>query len=194
MKEAKNNKIAKRLIWIAFVVSALVSGGHMYRSYLIRHTPPTAAQPTQTSPEAGERSVILFFAAEDGNALVREVREIDACDDLATCIDDLLQELANGPLGDLKPTIPPTTTVRSVAIDGDTAVINFGHELVEGLPGGSSAESAAVYAIVDSITATFPQIKRVKITIEGEKSATLKEHVDIRQPLEPDFSRERLPK
>lgn len=191
MKEAKSNKVAKRLIWIAFLISALISGGLMYRSYVKRHASPKLLSPPAMTAVEGRRSVILFFAAEKGDLLVREVREIDACDDVALCIDDLLSELANGPLGDLKPTIPTTTTVRSVVVDGDTAVITFGRELVDGLPGGSSAESAAVYAIVDSITASFPIVKRVKIAIDGDKSVTLKDHVDIRQPLEPDFSRER---
>jgi hypothetical protein len=50
---------------------------------------------------------------------------------------------------------------------------------------------AAVYAVVDSIAANFPQIRRVQLLIDGENVPTLKGHLDLRGPLAPDFSLEK---
>jgi len=104
-----------------------------------------------------------------------------------------VDELINGPLGDLAPTLPENLTVRSVQVTGDLAVIDLGEEMMTGLPGGSSAEMAAVYSIVDSVAINFPHIKQLKILVDGQAIDTLKGHLDLRGPLKPDFTMEKKP-
>jgi len=50
---------------------------------------------------------------------------------------------------------------------------------------------AAVYSVVDSLAVNFPQIRQVRIFVEGKPVDTLKGHLDLREPLEPDFSLEK---
>jgi spore germination protein GerM len=76
-------------------------------------------------------------------------------------------------------------------VNGDIALIDLGEELVKGLPSGSNGEMMAVYSIVNSITANFPRIKKVKLLLNGKGVETLKGHIDLREPLVPDFTLEK---
>jgi spore germination protein GerM len=189
MKRAQGKiRGGKVLLLAAFVAFALVLGALMLFKYMDRQERPTASpQP----PPTGTIAVSLFFASSDTGEFVRETREIEACStDIAPCIRQSLEELANGPMGDLSPTIPPASTVRSVQIKDDTAIVNMGRELVDGLPHGSSAEMTAAYSIVNTVGFNFPTVKRVKLLIEGHEVTTLGGHLDLLKPLEPDFRTE----
>lgn len=184
-KAHKKPANAKTLLLAAFLTAALILGALMAQKYLARHGTGTAPVAPR---QAGTVSVSLFFAAPDASGLVRESREIGACaSDLSACVSSTLEELANGPLGDLSPTLPPGSTFRSVHTQGDTAIVDIGKELAENLPKGSSAEMTAVYSIVNTISYNFPAIKRVKFLLEGRDITTLGGHLELDKPLEPDF-------
>jgi hypothetical protein len=185
MTKRKKNVGGKYLLIVAFLAAATILGTLMLHKYLTRV--PSPPLPARQEP-AGTYSVSLFFASPDSGVLVRETREIGACSgDLSGCVRDVLDELANGPLGDLAPTIPVNSIFRSVHIQGDMALVNLGKEFIEGLPKGSSAELMAAYSIVNTISLNFPSIKRVKFQVEGADVTTFSGHLDLRKPLEPDF-------
>ncbi|MEA5114840.1 MAG: GerMN domain-containing protein [Geobacteraceae bacterium] len=186
MKRAQGKiRGGKVLLLTAFVAVALVLGALMLFKYLERHERPTV--PQQPHP-AGSIAVSLFFASSGTGEFVMETREIEACgSDIAPCIRKALEELANGPLGDLSPTIPPTSTVRSVQILNDTAIVDMGKGFVDGMPQGSSAEMTAAYSIVNTVSYNFPSVKKVKILIDGHEVTTLGGHLDLRSPLEPNY-------
>jgi hypothetical protein len=173
----------------AFLVLAAFLVVLVLKKYQGRHAFP----PAPAAPEAATHSVVLFFGGPTGEGLVREAREADPCDDTSECIRDVIEELVNGPLDDLSPVLPPQTTVLDVAVSGDTATVDFGPELQEGLPEGASAEMLAAYSIVDTVAVNFPQIRRVRITVGGKPVGTLREHLDLREALAPDFSLEVKP-
>jgi spore germination protein GerM len=177
----------RTVLLIAFLICALVLGALVLKKYETGREKPTAPPQSQ---QRGNLLVTLFFAAPDSNGLVREGREIDSCDDPANCIETVIGELINGPFGNLNPTLPPTTTINGVRIEGDTALVDLADNFVTGLPGGSNSEMLAVYSIVDTIAVNFPQIKQVKILIDNKSVETLKGHLDLREPLEPDFTLE----
>lgn len=172
---------------IAFIIFAAILGALLLSRYAEKEIRPT--------PPGGERAetfpVTLFFATPDDSGLVREGREIDACDDPADCVTEVIGELAGGPLGELVPTLPAATVVRGVRAEGDLAIVDLGHEIIEGLPGGSHAELLAVYSMVDTIAVNFPRFRRVAFLIDGEPAQTLKGHIDLREPLVPDFTLEK---
>jgi hypothetical protein len=58
------------------------------------------------------------------------------------------------------------------------------------MTGGSADELLTVYAIVDSLTANVPQIRRVGLLVGGRERDTLAGHVDIRRPLPPHAKKE----
>jgi spore germination protein GerM len=160
----------------------------MLKKYEERHRQPVAVPHPQ---QEGTFLVTLFFASPDGTGLVREGREIGPCEDPAKCVGSVVGELINGPLGDLAPTLPAATSIHDVQVNGDLAQIDLGEEMIKGLPAGSNAEMTAVYSIVDTIAVNFPSIKQVKLLVGGKPVETLKGHLDLREPLTPDFSLEK---
>jgi spore germination protein GerM len=175
----------KSILFLAFLIVSVVLGSLMLHKYQSRQRQPIG--PVQPQP-AGTVLISLFFAAPDGQGLKRETREIDACgNDLASCVQDAVEELVSGPMGELDRTLPEATIVNSVQVNGDTAVVDFSKEMADGLPGGSSSEMTAVYSVVNTISFNFHQIKKVKFLLEGHDVETLKSHLDLRSPLEPDF-------
>jgi hypothetical protein len=179
----------RMVLFLAFLVAATILGALMLQKYQGRgRLPSTPSQPQ----EEGTVRVSLFFASLDGDGLVREGSEIDSCgNDLSVCIQATIDKLISGPLGDLAPTLPPATVIHNVRVLGDTAYLDFGSGLVDGLPEGSSAEMTAVYSITDTIAFNFPRIKKVKFLLDGHDMESLKGHLDLRKPVQPDFGMEK---
>jgi Sporulation and spore germination len=190
VRENKRPRREVAVLLIAFIVCAAVLGALMLKKYEDRHLRPAA--PPQPQQE-GTFLVALLFAAPNEDRLVREGREIDACGGPAECVEAVVEELINGPLGELAPVLPSATPIREVRITGDLALVDFGEELIDGLPGGSSAEMMAVYSVVDTIAVNFPRIKQVKLLVGGKEVRSLKGHLDLHEPLTPDFSLEKTP-
>lgn len=178
----------EQLVLAAFLILAIILGVLVFGKYQSsRDLPVTRPEPKP----AGTMQVTLFFAASDGAGLAREGRQVTACESLAECVRSLVDEVANGPVGDLHPTLPPNAVVHGVRIEGETAVVDFGSDLVAGLPGGSSSEMAAVYSVVNTVCLNYPQIKGVKFLIDGAEAETLTGHLDLRLPITPDFALEK---
>ena len=174
------------LLLIAFMISAVVLGALIYRKYETSRLKPPPPQPQET----GTLLVALFFASPDGTGLVREAREIDACADPTACAEEVLEELINGPVGDMSPSLPPVATFHSVRVEGETAIVDFGKEFSEALPAGSNAQMVAVYSVIDSLAFNIPSIKNVRFLLGGESVRTLGQ-LDLSVPLAPDFSLEK---
>lgn len=186
MKQARRPRRRMAFLFVAFVIFALTLGTLIYRKYEMSRLKPTPPQPQET----GVLLVTLFFASPDGAGLAREAREVDACSEQTECAEEVLEELINGPVGDMAPTLPSAATFRSVRVDGDTATVDFGKEFADSLPAGSNAEMVAVYSVIDSLAFNFPAIKRVKFLLEGENVKTFG-HLDLSAPLTPDFTLEK---
>lgn len=187
----KNSKSPKRGAWgivLAFLLLAVFLGALLFRKHEKAITPPSVPTAPQNS---GLVTVTLFFASPSGDALVKEVREIGPCDEPSACFEEILEELINGPLGELSPVLPLTGMFNSVKLDGQTARVDFAQELLDGLPGGSSSELYAVYSVVNSICYNYPHVKQVVFTVDGKPLTALKGHLDISSPVEPDFSLEK---
>ena len=170
---------------VPFAIIALFFGALIWKK--IQHSREPHPVP-QVSQPAEIRKGVLFFV-EDGTWLGREARELPACTDDETCVKDLLTALFSGPLGDLEPALPESALLNGVRLEGDLAVVDVSKDFVSDLPVGSSAEMLAVYSIINTVCFNYPQITRVRITIEGAP-ATLN-HLDLSEPLPPDYTLER---
>ena len=187
----QRRRTGRLLLLVAFLGCAAALGFLMIKKYDERSQAPTPPAAIQTEAPAF-RVVVLFFSAPDGSGLVRESREIDACADQVDCIRAIVTELVRGPLGELEPTLPQTV-VNGISVANGIATIDLGEGFATGLPGGSSSEMAAAYSIVNSIAVNIPGITGVKFLIDGRVTATLKGNLDLRNPLSPDFSLEKIP-
>lgn len=186
MKKRTNR--AKGTLLIAFLVFAVVVGLLVVRKYqtATRVTPPA---PAEQAPDI--RLVALFFGAPDGSGFMREGREIAVEDTVDGMLASVVGELVVGPVGNLAPTLPPNARVLGAHLKGDLAEVDFSRELVDGLPGGSSAEITAVYSVVDTVAANFPQVKGVRFLVDGQPLKELKGHLDLSAPISPDYTLEK---
>lgn len=171
---------------IPFLVMALVFGLLIRQKYQASRAVPPVPHAQQPS---GARTAVLFFV-DDANRLAREARELEPCSEATACVKSLLDALFNGPVGELDDALPEGAGFNTVRIAGDMVIVDLNRNFVTELPSGSSAEMLAVYSIVDTICANFPQIATVKLTVEGAGEAHLR-HLDLSQPLDPDYSLER---
>jgi hypothetical protein len=173
---------------LPFLLIALVFGGMFWQKYHASRKIPPVPHIRQPS---GTRTAVLFFVA-DGSRLAREARELEPCSETGVCIKDTLDALLSGSLGDYDEAIPESAVLNGVRIEGSTAVVDLSGGFAADLPSGSSAEMLAVYSLVDTICANYPQISRVKLTVEGNGSTALG-HLDLSEPLAPDYSLEQAP-
>lgn len=181
----KRKKIS---LLIPFLLIALFFGWMIWQKYEHSRTLPPVPQ---VQKSVAERSAILFFVA-DGTRLGREARKIDACTETAGCVREVLEELFSGAVSELDTAIPDGAVVNDVKINGALAVVDVNRNFSQELPHGSSAEMMAVYSIIDTVCLNFPNIKQVKLNIEGEQNVVLS-HLDLSEPLEPDYTLEQVP-
>jgi spore germination protein GerM len=131
-----------------------------------------------------EKNIILYFSDENEEYLIGERNKITKKDRLEEEARELVAELIQGPKGKLIPTLPPQTRLNSLHIDEEgLAKVSFSKAFTADHPGGSSAEIMTVYSIVNSLTANFPQIKRVQILVEGKEIESIAGHLSLKRPI-----------
>jgi spore germination protein GerM len=188
MKVKKPARRGIGVLIVAFLVLAIVLGALLFRKYEDASKPPPVPADQDKS---GYHPVVLFFASGSGDLLVREGREIEPCEEVSACLEEILEELINGPVSDLAPVLPGTGMFNSVKLEGNVATVDFAQELLDSLPSGSSSEMLAAYAIVNSLVLNYPQVTMVQFSLDGKLLQTLKGHLDLRSPLAADFSLEK---
>ena len=158
-------------------------GGYFY--FTERHAEKSVPQQTL------KNSIILYFSSNNEEYLVPEVRQISLRGHIEGQILEVIKELIKGSTVQqtnngkgLINVIPDGVRVNGARLEEDgTLFVDFSKELKERHPGGSWAEMLTIYSIVDTIIKNFPDIKRVKILVEGEEIETLAGHIDTRLPL-----------
>ncbi len=148
-----------------------------------------AATEAQDAAPFAKTSVRLYFPSAAGDTLAVETREIVDTKRPAERGAQIVAALLDGPKTDgALAAVPEGTTLRRLWVENDgNAYVDFSEELASGAAGGSADEILTVYAIVDSLTANVPEIRRVGILVAGRERETLA-HLDLRRPLPPDLS------
>ena len=107
-----------------------------------------------------KREVTLYFSDHEAEYLAGEKRRITKKENIEAEAKELLQELIQGPKGQLLPTLPPKTKLLSFQIDEKgIGKVNFNKAFSRDHPGGSSAEMMTVYSVVNSLALNFPEVK-----------------------------------
>lgn len=148
-------------------------------------------EPLAEPGKSAEREVMVFFSREGSSGLVPERRRVYVTSSIADQARQVIEELIRGPRRALDvPVLPRETTLRQVYVDREgNACVDFGADLLERHPGGSDEEIATVFAVVNSLTFNFPEIRTVQILIEGEERETLAGHLDLTRRYYRDLSR-----
>ena len=151
---------------------------------------PAATEAPSFISEPNRREVSLFFQEADSENLGAERRKIFLTTSVADQAKQIVVELINGPQEPgLLPTLPPQTSLRGLYLDRrGAAYVDLSSEAADLHPGGTGEEIATIYSLVDSLTYNLPEIKRVRILINGEERETLKNHLDLRRDYRKDMS------
>jgi spore germination protein GerM len=177
----------KRLILFGGLVVLVFSVG-LVVGYLRNEQAPKPVPVSEEVSLQPTREVLLYFASLDGRTLVAETRTINECQIDEDCLHDTIQALISGPQSGLVPILPAQVKLRGVTIANSLVNIDFSRELITAHPGGTQSELLTIYALADTLAVNFPHLRQLQILVEGSVAATLKGHVDLRQPINPDFS------
>lgn len=146
--------------------------------------PASEEAPAEGAPEGVV--VTLYFPSADATALVPVTRSIVPTPNPGDRAKQIVNALIAGPGDAAEPALPEGTSLRQIYVDRTgTAWVDFSPEMKANLPGGSAAETLAVYAVVDSIGLNVPEIHSVGILVNGNPVETLNGHLDLRRPLPP---------
>ena len=149
-----------------------------------------AATEPAAPPEGVPRiTATLFYGSADGQVLVPIRREVALAEGLVPQGREILSAQLQGAPSPYVSVIPEGTLLRAFyATDRGDAFVDLSIEASSNHRGGSATELLTVYAIVNAVTANLPDVQRVQILIDGREADTLAGHVDLRRPLEQDFS------
>ncbi len=154
---------------------------------------PSSPQSTAQPVVAERRRVRLFFPQETGETLKEVEREIPHRPILAEEVRAVLRELANGQPGG-RPPIPPATEVRQVFLDAfGILYLDFNKEIQAVAVAPGAEPELAISAIVNSLTASFNEVKRVQFLVEGKEMAGVAGGWDLGRPVSPRFPGEENP-
>jgi len=136
--------------------------------------------------QPGAWKATLYFGDERSDFLIPEFRNLTTASDPAEKATALVQELIKGPTARGVRTVPRQTRIIWCKTAGDGLLrLNFGSEMVQYHPGGSTAELLTVYAIVNTITTNIPEIIKVQLLFDGNPVETLAGHFDCSGPISP---------
>ena len=133
------------------------------------------------------RTVSLYYESPE-LLLAPERRDLPLPENPAAAIDLVLRELLKGSANAAVPKLlPPDTVLRGAYLlsDGTAFVDLGGPTLSQGWATGSHQELMAIYSVVQTVTANFPEAKRVRMLVNGEPAETLAGHVSLSRALSP---------
>jgi spore germination protein GerM len=186
-RKSKSRPWRRRLILLGALVVVLFGIGLVIGYF--KATPPPQPEPVAVTTEPQPtREMILYFASADGQTLVAENRDIEECQTDEDCLRKTVEALIAGPQSDLVPILPDRVVLRGVTSSDSLVSIDFSQELVAAHPGGTQSELLTIYGLADTLAVNFPHLRQVRILVDGARVPTLKGHVDLRQPVNPDFS------
>ena len=138
--------------------------------------------------EENENIVHLYFADSDTPYLIAETRVIAGNSAPMAKGRWVIEELIKGPSQGGLPTLPAGTRLRAFyLLDDGTAVVDFGPQISTKHPGGCRMEQLTLFSVVNSLILNVPEIRRVKILIDGAEAQTLAGHLALAFPLTADM-------
>lgn len=132
------------------------------------------------------RTVTLFFESP-AMMLAPETRDVALPENRAGALSIVVRELFKGSANAAVPRLfPADTVVRGAYLVNDTAFVDLGGPtLSQGWGVGSHQELMAVYSLVETVTANFPEAKRVRVLVDGVPAETLGGHISLAHSLGP---------
>lgn len=181
--KTRKKKKTVRLFFIVAVV--LIGGGFLaFLFWALSDTlfPPDAQE---AAARRERKEAVLLFSDANERFLVQERRLIPKGKDTAAQAEEIVRALVEGPkMGSIR-TIPAGVRLLAVRVADGTAVLNFDSPFIEQHPGGTASEAATVYSLANTLALNLPEVKRIRIQVNGKDVTTIKGHIDLREPITP---------
>ena len=179
-----SKKTRQSVIIAGLVVLIIAAGAAIYVTYI----KPISISVLQPLPQ--KKVITLYFYNPDTDTLKPEQRAVVPAATVTDTCRTIIAELELGSHTGLTTPIPANVAVNDANIRPDgTLFLDLNQALVAGTPEGSSAEITALYSIVNSLAKNISGVKAVQITINGKLFQTLETHIEIDQPIVPDYSK-----
>jgi hypothetical protein len=179
----------RRIIYVVFGFMAIFAGIAVvvYWLYPARPVPATGRDrlgPAMDTRQQQTSVAHLYFADKDSLFLIAEQRVIRHTEGPTNFSRKIIEALIDGPSGGYTRTIPQDTALRAVYITEDSiCYVDVSAEIKEYHPKGVQSELLTLYSLVNSLILNIPEIKAVKILIDGHESSTLAGHIDVQDPI-----------
>ena len=178
----------RHYIWTSGLVVAVILGGlsiYDNQEDRVRRT----QEPRHTvSSKSIKRRVHLYFSDEANGYLVAEERALSMPEDAIRGSKKMVQALIDGHETDLRPTIPVKTNLLALYVTSKgVAYVDFNAAIRQEHSGGTLAELATIFSVVNTLCLNIADIHAVKILIEGREEKTLSGHIDIQKPFKPNL-------
>ena len=149
-----------------------------HRTQIQQTVRPASMTPAQTRP------VHLYFSDKDSQFLMAENRVLKSPQEPEFFARTIIEALIKGPQQGLARTLPAATAIRAIFVTQEgTCFVDLTSAVTENHPGGIQSELLTVYSIVNSLVLNVPQIKAVKILVNGTEANTLAGHIDLQTPI-----------
>jgi len=164
------------LLWVAVLLVAMVACRRGARA-----PAPSAVEPAGSQEAHAVQRVLYYPAGED--ALLAECPVfMSSSGQVQADMSDLLKRYLVGPPGSGQALpFPERCALRAVFLVDGQAVVDLTGPVRSG--GGSSTETSRVYGIVQTLQSNFPEVKSVRILVDGQEVDTLMGHLDLSHPL-----------
>jgi spore germination protein GerM len=174
---------ARHFVVIAIVVMAIGAVLYVWHRSTRVSELPEKPEGVTVVPE-GSRTVTLYFAEKENEALAPETRLVAIGKDFTEQVEQVVKALVDGPKEAGVSTIPAGTRLLDAFYNPETATVylDFSSEIVAAHPGGSSAEYYTIAAIIRTVSENFPEVQAVQILVEGLQVGTIAGHIDAYKP------------
>jgi len=178
------NKKHYNRFMIAFFAAVIIIVGYILYNF---YTKPVLLP---VKPVSAKELITLYFYNPKTDTLNPEQRIVASTTNIPDKSKMIIAELEHGSMTGLSIPIPSDVKVNSVSREANGIIsIDFSKNLVRETAEGSSAEITAIYSIVNSIAKNINGVKAVLITVNGKRLRTLKTHIEIDQPIIPDYTK-----
>jgi sporulation and spore germination protein len=138
-------------------------------------------RPVTEGREAKKEMVPIYWLSEEDSGQLAAVQtSLPLGSDPVERARVALESLITGaPTPEQRPLPLDTTLLAFYLLDDGTAVADFSDALSHHLPSGISTEQLALDAITRTLHAAVPQVRLLRILIDGQEAETLAGHVDL---------------
>jgi hypothetical protein len=136
--------------------------------------------PIVTSTDAKVQTKLFWISTSNPGVLEAENVNLALSADPVQRARQLVNALILSPPAPQQRTLPADTVLLDFYLLPDgTAIADFSDTLSTGTPSGIMSEQLAVDSITKTLAAAVPQIRRLKILLQGQEAESLAGHVDL---------------